>query len=295
MENNKRKSKIYLKMTYGSMAGCLVAISSLLVIFLYFFQQMRDSQNIKYSLPFGWSIFLIFALVLLVSSLLVLVFSIYLNFENSKKIKAEIEEQNKIEIEKIKNGEISYKDETSFNINHKLETDSSLQFKNIKTIQYNLYSFFIIVGTVCSIVVFVILFSLAFLLKKWFLLFIFAGYFLIPLLAYLAMFFLVPYISSNKNKKANAKEVYEITTDKIKYIKIENDSETISEEIDFKEFEKAKETDKYFFFISNKKDLKHSFVMILKSDVKDIEVSNYLSLKVKQINGSIVLVSRGDL
>lgn len=276
------------------MAGCLIAIASLLIVFLYFFQKMRELQNIRFSLPLEWSIFFIFALCLLGVSLFVLVLFSYLNYEGSKKIKAIIEEQNKIEIEKIKNGDFKIESKTTFNINYKLETKNLSNLDDNKKIQKNLFSIYIPILIICTAIVFVVLFSLSYLTSNFKLMIIFGVYFLIPLFVYLSLFYFIPKHITDKSLIDDIKEVISIDNDGITYSKFKKDNCLFEEKIKYVEFARVKEDEDSFFFISDL-NLKQSYVYIKKSDIKDSVVCDYISLKAKQINGSVAIINRGEI
>lgn len=276
------------------MAGCLLAITFLLIVFLYFFQKMRELQNVRFSLSLGWSVFFIFAICLLCVSLFVLVLFSYLNYEASKKIKSIIEEQNKIEIEKIKNGEFEVEDKTTFDINYKLETNNLSDFKDNKNIQKSLFAIYVPILIICTVIVFVVLFSLSYLTSNFMLMIIFGAYFLIPLFVYLSLFYFIPKHISDTSKKNNIKEKIVIKNDKIIYSKYKKDNCLFEETIKFVEFNRVKETDEYFFFNSDL-NLKQTYVYIKKTDIKDVKTIDYISLKAKQINGVVAIINRGEI
>lgn len=284
----KNKLGLYLKLVYVGMAGCLFSIACLLVVFLYDFQRMRELQSLRVSLPLPWKVFLMVSFFLFLVSLFVLaVFSIYY-YMDSKKYRMMVEKENAIELLKMKE-EIRKEDDGTIGKKERFDfiDGEKMTFKEIRSIYLFLYPKVYGLVSLCSSIVFVVLFSVSFLMKEWRLMLLFLGYLVFPIFLLILVYLIMPSSFAKKTEKDYRRTV-SIHGNSLRF-KMEMDQEEEEHDVFFSDCIKAKETDgMYLFVFKDSKGHRHCFYLKKREDM-DQRLASYLSLEVKRINSQVSL------
>lgn len=272
----RSKKNRYITLVYISMGVSLASMTVLFFVFLYSFQQMRIKENPNYKLPQPLAILaLVSSLILFLSLALLLVFSM-LYFSKAKSQRERIEKENREALERMKDeikrlGIVPPK-ERRFVLKQNV-SEAGIR----KTIRY-VYEPFFLSALVCTLLVFIVVFSISFLLENPMLLIVFGCYFIIPLFGYLMFQYVLPKKEAEKAEKT--REIY-FYDDKIQVLQ-KNQVTAFS----YQDVLKFKEIKDGFLLVYQIEDKKKNGLFISIDKKENVRLYEFLSMKLR---------SRGDI
>lgn len=276
-KKNKRRIRSVLPI-YLNMTAALASVVVLFVIFLYYFQQMRIRENPKYALPKPLLLTaLVFSVILFLSLIGLLCFS-YLHFSNVRKRREKIEEENKEAIENMKK-ELACKPlSTKQEIDTRYTLKQEMSLSAIQKSMSLLYSPFFLLLAFCTMVVFVVVFSVSFLIGNPILMAIFAIYLVIPILGFVTFRFLIP---KHEMKKGTTEKEYVFLDDHV----CVRDDHNYQEQFFYREIEKSKKTRDGICLVYRNTNGKKAGAFIPVDEDKSPKLYEFLSLKILQREG----------
>ena len=232
MQSNKKKLLSVIPI-YLNMMTALISVIVLFSVFLYYFQQMRIKENPKYSLPSPLRITaLVFSVILFLSLLGLLLFSL-LHFSKMKKRREKIEKENKEEIEDMKKNLASESQLTKIGSGANYTLKQKTNLSDIQKAMSLLYSPFMVLIVLCTVLVFVVVFSVSFLIGNPMLMLVFAIYLLVPLIGFMTFHYLIP---KHEMKKESGEKEYTFLDDRLCI----QDNQSNKEQLFYREIEKSK-------------------------------------------------------